>query len=58
VIDDDVRAHLGCTSLLEMIEYMCQLAEPELRGSTTAARVLRQANGCFGFGRHARSVAA
>jgi hypothetical protein len=37
---------------------MCQLTEPELGGSTTAARVLRQANGCSCFRRHAASVAA
>jgi hypothetical protein len=40
-----------------MVEDMCQLAEPELGSSTTAARELRQANGCFGFGRHSRSLA-
>jgi hypothetical protein len=34
-----------------------QLTEPELGGSTTAARVLRQANGRFGFGRHGATLA-
>ena len=53
MIDDDVRAHLSRSPLFEVIENVCQLAEPELGGSTTAARELRQTNGCLCFGRHA-----
>jgi hypothetical protein len=40
-----------------MFEDLSQLAEPDLGRSTTAARVLRQANRGFGFGRHARTLA-
>jgi hypothetical protein len=35
-------------------EDLGQLAEPQLGGSTTAARVLREANGGACFGRHRR----
>jgi hypothetical protein len=38
VIDDDVPPR---ARVRKMIEDACQLAEPELGGSTTAARVLR-----------------
>jgi hypothetical protein len=57
VIDDDIRTHLSRSPFFEVIENMGQLTEPELGGSTTAARVLRQTNGSLGFGRHARSLA-
>jgi hypothetical protein len=40
-----------------VIEDVGQLTEPELGGSTTAARVLSQADRRFGFGRHGASVA-
>jgi hypothetical protein len=54
VIDDDVWTHLSRSPLFEVIEDMGQLTEPELGGSTTAARVLREANGGLCFGRHVR----
>lgn len=56
MIDDDLRTQLCRSSMAEMIENACQLAEPEFGGSTTAARVLRQTDGCFGFGRHPRKL--
>jgi hypothetical protein len=37
-----------------MRQYVGQLTEPQLGGSTTAARVLREANGGACFGRHRR----
>jgi len=40
-----------------VIEDVCQLTEPELGGSTTAAGELSQANGGLCFGRHARRLA-
>jgi hypothetical protein len=40
-----------------VIQDVGQLTEPELGGSTTAARVLRQTDGRFGFGRHGGSLA-
>ena len=52
VIDDDVRTHPSRSPFVEVIEDVCQLTEPELGGSTTAARVLRQTDGGLGFGRH------
>jgi hypothetical protein len=52
VIDDYVRTQLSRSPFFEVIENVCQLAEPELGGSTTAARVLREANGSLCFGRH------
>ena len=56
MIDDDIRTHLS-RPLGEVIEDVGQLTEPELGGSTTAARVRGEANGCLGFGRHGASVA-
>jgi hypothetical protein len=38
--------------MLETIQDMGQLAEPELTGSTTTARVLHEADGGLGFGGH------
>jgi hypothetical protein len=52
VIDDDIRTRLSRSAVRQMIQDLSQLAEPNFGGSTTAARVLREANGCFGFGRH------
>ena len=52
MIDDDVGA-LGPALPDERVEHLRQLAEPELGGSTTAARVLGEADRGLGFGRHA-----
>jgi hypothetical protein len=58
VIDDDIRTQLSRSAVRQMIQDLSQLAEPNFGGSTTAARVLREANGGLGFGRHGRSVPA
>jgi hypothetical protein len=47
VIDDDI---LTPAPAAEVIENVCQLAEPELTGSTTTVRVVREAEGWLGFG--------
>jgi hypothetical protein len=53
VIDHDLGASLSRAAARQPFEDMCQLAEPELGGSTTAARVLRESDGGLGFGGHA-----
>jgi hypothetical protein len=57
VIDDDIVAQLSRSSTFEALENVCQLAEPELGGSTTAACELREADGGLGFVGHRRSLA-
>jgi hypothetical protein len=52
VIDDDVAADVSRAAMRQLAQNMCQLAEPELCGSTAAARILREAEGGFGFGCH------
>jgi hypothetical protein len=49
VIDDDVGAR---APRREVRQDLGQLTEPQLGGSTTAPRVLRQADRGSGFGRH------
>jgi hypothetical protein len=60
VIDDDVGARglrrTGRTG--QVRELVGQLTVPELGRSTTAPRVLREANRGLRFGRHRRSVPA
>jgi hypothetical protein len=51
VIDDDSRSLRGAADL-QVIEDLGQLAEPELGPSTTAARVLREADGGVSLRRH------
>jgi hypothetical protein len=51
VIDDDVAARAR-RGVVQVIEDVGQLAEPELGRSTTAARVLGEADGGAGFGGH------
>jgi len=52
VIDHDVRAQLSRAAARQLIEDVCQLAEPELGGSTTAAGVLGEPDRSLRFGRH------
>jgi hypothetical protein len=58
VIEDDAVAHPSRAAGGQLVEDVCQLAEPELGGSTTAARVLCQADRGLRFGRHDGNVAA
>jgi len=51
VIDDDVRTRAPRRTR-QVREDMGQLTEPQLGGSTTAARILRQADRGSCFGRH------
>jgi len=51
VIDEDVTTGAAGVAA-QVTEDVCQLAEPELGGSTTAPRVLREPDGGLGFGGH------
>jgi hypothetical protein len=51
VVDEDVGAR---TAAREVRQDLGQLTEPQLGRSTTAPRVLRQADRGAGFGRHPR----
>jgi hypothetical protein len=56
VIDEDVGAPTAGAGIRsrEVRQDLRQLTEPQLGRSTTAARVLRQADRGSGFGRHPR----
>jgi hypothetical protein len=51
VIDQDISTR-AARATAQTIEDVCQLTEPELGGSTAAARVLREANRWLRFGGH------
>jgi hypothetical protein len=53
VVDDDIAARTA-RRRREVGQDLGQLTEPQLGRSTTAARVLRQADRGSGFGRHPR----
>jgi hypothetical protein len=55
MIHDDVLPRTA-RGAAQVIEDVRQLAEPELGGSTTAARVLGEADGGPGFGGHGAGV--
>ena len=56
MIDHDIRTQLS-RSARQMLENACQLAEPELGGSTTAASELGQTDGVFCFVGHPPNLA-
>ncbi|HSK02343.1 MAG TPA: hypothetical protein VK932_13920, partial [Kofleriaceae bacterium] len=57
MIDHDAGTHRS-RGTRQVRQDMGQLTEPELRRSTTAPRILREANGGLRFGRHPGSLPA